>query len=175
MNNLTRRSILIAIGHLSVASALLSCDSGGSPQLSNSSADEPLALLASISFDLFPYEALPPELYVKVAEQLLALENPIVAAGLVQLQDLAGGGSAWVEMPEPDRVSALSSLEKSDFFALVRTTSIEVIYREPEMIELIGYGGSAIDKGGYLNRGFDDISWLPTSTSASTPMPKGEE
>jgi hypothetical protein len=28
------------------------------------------------------------------------------------------------------------------------------------MFDLVGYGGSAIEQGGYINRGFDDIDWL---------------
>jgi hypothetical protein len=26
---------------------------------------------------------------------------------------------------------------------------------------MVGYGGSAIEQGGYINRGFDEIDWLP--------------
>ena len=34
------------------------------------------------------------------------------------------------------------------------------IYGNPEVWPLFGYEGPSADKGGYIDRGFDDIDWL---------------
>ena len=41
--------------------------------------------------------------------------------------------------------------------------TIDVLYRNEEVLTFLGYQGSSIEYGGYLNRGFDDIDWLPES------------
>jgi hypothetical protein len=60
----------------------------------------------------------------------------------------------------------LASLEGTPFFAALRAGTVEVLYRSPEVFALVGYGGSAIEYGGYLNRGFDEIDWLPQAQTA---------
>ena len=35
------------------------------------------------------------------------------------------------------------------------------LYSDPEVWELLGYEGPSFDKGGYIDRGFDDLDWLP--------------
>ena len=76
------------------------------------------------------------------------------------LRENMGSGS-WLEADETLRLDLLGLLERSAFFTTMRATTIEVLYRDPAVFELVGYGGSAIEKGGYINRGFADISWLP--------------
>jgi hypothetical protein len=34
------------------------------------------------------------------------------------------------------------------------------LYNQPAVWSLLGYEGSSYEKGGYLNRGFDDVNWL---------------
>ena len=47
------------------------------------------------------------------------------------------------------------------FFALVHATTVVALYDDHEVWDLLGYEGSSFDKGGYLDRGFDDLDWLP--------------
>jgi hypothetical protein len=42
----------------------------------------------------------------------------------------------------------------------VRIAAVEALYRDPRVWELIGYGGNALAKGGYVTT-FNDIDWLP--------------
>jgi hypothetical protein len=35
------------------------------------------------------------------------------------------------------------------------------LYSNPQVWPLFGYQGSSLEYGGYLERGFDDIAWLP--------------
>ena len=39
--------------------------------------------------------------------------------------------------------------------------TVVALYDDHEVWELLGYEGPSFDKGGYLDRGFDDLDWLP--------------
>ena len=73
----------------------------------------------------------------------------------------SNGSMPWLEVDETQRIELLIQLEQSAFFGTMRATAIEVLFRDPEVFALLGYGGSAIEQGGYINRGFADITWLP--------------
>ena len=60
----------------------------------------------------------------------------------------------------------LESQQGEPYFGLVLNTAIDTIYRNPEVWALVGYEGSSLEKGGYLTRGFDDISWLESADGA---------
>ena len=66
-----------------------------------------------------------------------------------------------MDVPESQRIAVLISLESSPFFTVARATTIAVLFRDKAVFDLVGYGGSAIEQGGYINRGFDQITWLP--------------
>jgi hypothetical protein len=164
----SRRKVLLTISQLIAAGGLAACggaDSNTQGQDMNSSAlhngaENDLQLLAGVAYDLFPFEDLDPMLYVTVAQRVLDLESPAVAEALTMLRD-SNGSTPWLEVDETQRIALLSSLEQSAFFGTMRATAIEVLFRDPEVFALLGYGGSAIEQGGYINRGFADITWLP--------------
>ena len=162
MNPINRRQALLAITQVIASTSLISCSSDANDEdvtIANLTVSE-LETLSWIEYDLFPHDALPSELYIQVAQGILDLDSALVSDGLSQVQQ-ATNNQAWIEVVESDRIEILRSLENSMFFALIRNTAIDVLYKTPEMFELLGYGGSAIEFGGYLNRGFDDIGWLP--------------
>lgn len=163
MNLMTRRKMLIAIANIAAVSTLVACGAGSEDsEISSTAMVQPddIEILASLAYDLFPYEALPPELYIKVANSILELNDPLVEEGLNQIYTL-GNNQSWLEIPDEQRMNILTEIQQSDFFGLIRANTIAVIYSEPEFFDLVGYGGSAIEFGGYINRGFDDIDWLP--------------
>ena len=170
MNLITRRRALLAIAQIAATTSLISCGSSDNTE-EVSVAEDPniehsdLSAIASVAYDLFPHETLPPELYIKVAQRVLDLNSPVVVEGIEQLKSNAVN-KRWIDLDEAQRISVLTTLEKSEFFALIRSTTIDVLYKTPEMFELVGYGGSAIEKGGYLHRGFNDIDWLPATENA---------
>jgi hypothetical protein len=47
------------------------------------------------------------------------------------------------------------------FFEAVRSKAIVTLYDDHEVWSLLGYEGPSFEHGGYLDRGFDDLSWLP--------------
>jgi hypothetical protein len=156
----TRRQIVIAISHLAAAATLAACSR--STESASTAASSELELLASVAYDILPYPELPAASYVKAAQQILDLHDDSVSAGILKLRD-ATHNKPWKDVAEPERVAILASLQDSAFFSLVRATSLQVLLRDPATFAVIGYGGSTRQFGGYINRGFDDISWLPAS------------
>ena len=57
-------------------------------------------------------------------------------------------------------VAILEAIQDSDFFQAVRGGMITGIYNNPEVWPIFGFEGESFSKGGYINRGFDDIDWL---------------
>jgi hypothetical protein len=169
MNLMTRRQTLAAIAQIAAASSLAACGMGSDDEPMSAVVSAPtstdLEILASVAYDLFPHQSLSPELYIKVANSILALNDPVVDEGLNQLRGVADG-IAWLEVADSNRIEILATIEGSDFFSLMRANTIAVLYSEPAFFELVGYGGSAVELGGYINRGFDDISWLPEQEAA---------
>ena len=43
----------------------------------------------------------------------------------------------------------------------MRSTLVVSLYNQKDLWAKFGYEGSSADKGGYINRGFSDIDWLP--------------
>jgi len=60
-----------------------------------------------------------------------------------------------------NRVVLLKEIEQSDFFQKVRGDLIVSLYNQKEVWPRFGYEGSSAEHGGYINRGFADIDWLP--------------
>ena len=54
----------------------------------------------------------------------------------------------------------LQGMEDSAFFQTVRGGLVTGLYNQKEVWPLFGYEGESFSKGGYINRGFDDINWL---------------
>jgi hypothetical protein len=54
----------------------------------------------------------------------------------------------------------LLQLQQTGAFSSFWLVAIRHIFRNPSVWDIIGYEGSSIEYGGYLERGFNDISWL---------------
>jgi hypothetical protein len=62
---------------------------------------------------------------------------------------------------EADRVMLLQGIEQTDFFKKIRGDLVVSLYNQKEVWPKFGYEGSSAEHGGYINRGFSDIDWLP--------------
>lgn len=61
---------------------------------------------------------------------------------------------------EDDRVEILRDMETSAFFQKVKGALMMGIYNNKELWPWFGYGGSAWEHGGYINRGYDENDWI---------------
>ena len=114
--------------------------------------------------DLFPHKDPSDEIYSravrKIEQRLNGTTEPLVHEGLQRLDQLAGGGY-WLDKADSRRIALLNQIQTTPFFELIRGNAVETIYRDNATWKFLGYGGSSIEYGGYLHRGFDDIDWLP--------------
>jgi hypothetical protein len=92
-----------------------------------------------------------------------------------QLKDgVASLGTGFATAPEAQRVEALRKLEPTAFFQNLRVQTLQVLYSTPLAYACFGYEGEAFSKGGYLQRGFNDLRWLPEVPSADSGPVLGE-
>jgi hypothetical protein len=111
---------------------------------------------------MFPHPDFPDGPYERTAAAIIesAAEDLRSTAQLEQgMAELEAAGFAGLD---PDaRLDHLRGIAGSAFFEQVRSKTILVLYNDPEVWQLLGYEGPSFEQGGYLNRGFDDLDWLP--------------
>lgn len=126
--------------------------------------DTQINTITLLSRYMFPHQNLDKSYYLAVAQHIdqqigkKADLAGLVQQGIKQLDDAAGG--SWLDADQGNKMKAMHANERGAFFALVLNTSIDLLYRHPDVWKLVGYEGSSFEHGGYLNRGFDDIDWL---------------
>lgn len=84
--------------------------------------------------------------------------------GLAQIDAQAQAlfGVPYVEIEDPDaREGLLRHFQHDGFFQGVRWTAYFGIYDNKEIWPLLGYEGSSVEHGGYIDRGFSDITFVP--------------
>ena len=114
---------------------------------------------------MFPHPSFPDGPYERCAQAILeaADEDVRFRTQLVQgLRDLDAAGGGPFGKLEPDRALALlRDISGTEFFEGVRSRVITTFYDDREVWSLLGYEGPSYDHGGYAERGFDDLDWLP--------------
>ena len=114
---------------------------------------------------LFPHDRLGDQYYAAVVEAVDkqaasdAAIRRLVANGVAQLD--AVRGMPFVQLSNGARDAVLKGIEKTEFFSAIRTATINNLYGNPLVYRLFGFEGSSVEHGGYIDRGFDDIGWLP--------------
>ena len=129
-----------------------------------------MTLLARAARDIFPHDKLADRYYIAAV-----LPYDDTAAGNPALKSLLEEGAAQLDAEakkrfgrdyirvgmEEQRVQVLQALEKSAFFQKLRGDLVVSLYNQKEVWAKFGYEGSSFEHGGYLERGFNDIDWLP--------------
>ena len=128
-----------------------------------------MAALIQMARDIFPHDNLADRFYtssVSAHDAKAAGDDAYKAmmeAGVAGL-DLAAqgkGAASYVTLGwEIDRVTILRGIQATEFFQAVKGNLVTGIYNNPDVWPLFGYEGESASKGGYINRGFDDIDWL---------------
>ena len=127
------------------------------------------ATLVKMARDIYPHDKLSDQHYAKVMEGLDAAAKDDAAAKALLEEGVAGLNTAAIGMKyagyteisdEKERVAILAGIETTPFFQKVSGSLVTGIYNNPEVWAILGYEGESASKGGYINRGFDDIDWL---------------
>ena len=123
---------------------------------------------------LYPHKNLDTAVYALLAKDLDAkAADPAVAAQLTQgtaALDAAAGGN-FAAASDDAKLRAVKSLEGTPFFATVRGQCMTSLYNNEMAFAHFGYPGSSWQKGGYIRRGFNDLTWLPNPPEAASPAP----
>lgn len=113
----------------------------------------------------YPHSRFPDGPYERTADEIISqLDASLwhrltLTQGLESLDAAAGGDFAAL-----DDAAALALLRKmadAEFFRFVRGVAVVSLYNDHETWDLLGYEGPSYDRGGYVDRGFDDLNWLP--------------
>ena len=122
-----------------------------------------MATITAAARAIYPHDALPDDVYARVGEKLAeaAREDPGTERTIEDGVSALNGGRPFADLPADEQLEALKAIEGSDFFELVRSTAVVEVYSDQRTWQLVGYEGSSFDKGGYLDRGFNDLDWLP--------------
>ena len=129
---------------------------------------EKVRTLVKFTRDLFPHDRLDDSFYERAIMPLQAeaAKDPstrrLLYSGIDQLNRLAmtASGKPYADVAdETARVAIIRKIESGAFFKKVYDDTIVGLYNQPEVWPKFGYEGSSSAKGGYLHRGFNDISW----------------
>jgi len=127
---------------------------------------ETMKTLILVARDIYPHDKVPDRYYAIAMKGYdeKAAGNPQVKAEIeafVAALDAAAGEGGYVGRPwEIDRVAILKSQSANPTFETIRSGLIASLYNQKEIWPIFGYEGESFSKGGYIHRGFDDITWL---------------
>jgi hypothetical protein len=127
--------------------------------LNGSQAQEMMAMTRQ----LFPHDKLGDEYYCVVVESIDKdmAGSPELAGrirdGLAQLNQVAGRDFTAVDADK--QVEAMKKLESTPFFSDMLNKTQLYFYNNKKVWPKFGYDGSSWEKGGYINRGFNDVKW----------------
>ena len=109
--------------------------------------DDAQARLVRVIRVAFPHRGFPDGPYERTAEHILVT--------------VSGNAFQTAQLDATERLSVLEQVQHTPFFQLVRSTTVVFMYSDRDVWEVLGYEGESSDKGGYVDRGFDDLDWLP--------------
>ena len=119
--------------------------------------------MLAMTRQLFPHDKLGDEYYWVVVE---AIDKEMAGSpelktrigdGLAQLNQAAGGNFAAVDADK--QIAAIKKLEGTPFFSDMLNKTQFNFYGNKAVWAKFGYEGSSWEKGGYIDRGFNDVKW----------------
>ncbi|KAA0889568.1 gluconate 2-dehydrogenase subunit 3 family protein [Pusillimonas sp. ANT_WB101] len=124
---------------------------------------------------LYPNKDMPDAIYALLVKDMDAAcadatTKQLVLDGIAKLNAATQG--AWATASEAKQVAALKAMESEPFFQKVRGQCILSLYDNQLAYAHFGYEGEVWSKGGYLGRGFNDLTWLPDPPESASPSVK---
>lgn len=135
------------------------------PQLDEVTAADIRDVLVRVLRVIFPHENFPDGPYERSADGIVAAAQgstwlrTTLTQGLLALTALTDGD--FRKLSDDDATRVLRAIETTPFFNFIRSTAVVSLYDDAEVWQILGYEGASFDKGGYIDRGFDDLDWLP--------------
>ena len=162
----TRRRFLVAAITFSTIAASTSSSlwlkSSAAWAEANDSLGDTLTRMAQL---LFPHNGLSDDVYASVVGGILAAtaNDPTMTGVLdsaeAELDRISG--EAWLGLDEDAQIEAMVMAQDGPLFAAILGTVRGHFYYNPAVWEHLNYPGPSKQLGGYINRGFNDLDWLP--------------
>jgi hypothetical protein len=169
IQQLTRRTFIKAAGATGVTVYVLwSSPAWLGPRialaadLSTLNATQAKEMLA-MARQLFPHDKLGDEYYWVVVESIdkeMAGSSELtkeIHGGLAQLSKAAGGDFTTADANA--QLAAMKKMEGTPFFSDMLNKTQFYFYNNKAVWPKFGYEGSSWEKGGYIHRGFNDVTW----------------
>jgi hypothetical protein len=127
--------------------------------------DHQRATLVDVLRAAFPHATFPTGPYERTADAVLAAAGTdprlhgLLVQGLADLDEQRD--AAFSCLDEETAALVLRGVAGTPFFAAILDVAIVALYDDHEVWDLLGYEGPSYDQGGYVDRGFDDLDWLP--------------
>lgn len=128
--------------------------------------------LMRLTRHIFPHDTLDDAVYALVVKDLDTAAADTATAALlndgIAALDVAAG-SDWIDAAQARQLEIVESIAGNPFFKKVHGTAIVSLYNNELAFAHFGYAGSAFEHGGYLHRGFDDLTWLSPPPPYASP------
>ena len=126
---------------------------------------ETMKTLILVARDIYPHDKVPDRFYAVAMKSYdeKAAADPAVKAeieGFVSGLDAGAGPGGYVGVGWEAQRVALLRANTNPMFEKIRSGLVVSLYNQPEVWPIFGYEGESFSKGGYIHRGFDDITWI---------------
>ena len=111
---------------------------------------------------LYPHDSFGTGPYENAADAVISASEGTPAQMLIMANGLRELEIAKFDTLDASAATAyIKNIEGSPFFSAVTGTGLVALYNNHEVWKILGYEGPSYDLGGYIDRGFDDLDWLP--------------
>jgi hypothetical protein len=127
---------------------------------------ETMKTLILIARDIYPHDKVADKYYAVAMKSYddKATSDPKAKADIeafVAALDGAAGSGGYLGVGwESQRVALLKAESQNPMFDQIRSGLVVSLYNNQDVWPIFGYEGESYSKGGYLERGFNDIDWL---------------
>jgi hypothetical protein len=132
--------------------------------------------LLTLTRRIFPHDKLDDAVYALVVKDLDAdaagapATKDLLSNGVAALDKAAGGD--WLGLTPDKQFDIAKSMAGNPLFEKVRGKAVVSLYNNELAFAHFGYEGNAFDHGGgYLLRGFNDLTWLSQPSDKASPKP----
>ena len=131
------------------------------PEPTNTNIEE-RKMLSEMLRVLYPHQSFGTEIYQKAADAVIAASEASPAQKLTLQSGIRELEIAGFDKMDPkSATNYVKSIEGNAFFAAVTGPGLVALYSDHDVWKILGYEGASHHLGGYVNRGFDDLDWLP--------------
>ena len=129
--------------------------------------------LLSVARAIFPHNNMADDYYMALINDLDADAKGNADNAKMMQEGLAALDSAtgvpWENLSAGGQLNVLKSMQDTPFFQAVRGKGVVSMYNNDLSWRHFGYEGSSFEKGGYIDRGFNDLNWLEAPTDEASP------